>query len=90
MCIYDRYISKTDIPIYTKIDMLMSCNQEEISERSELLQCCELRVSVRLVSVAGKLSTIEERRQDQSCLYLNGDYRKISITLKIRFVFESR
>jgi hypothetical protein len=30
---------------------------------------------VRALSVARKLSTIEERRQDQSCLFGRGDYR---------------
>jgi hypothetical protein len=29
---------------------------------------------VRAVPVARKLSTIEERRQDQSCLFRQGDY----------------
>jgi hypothetical protein len=29
----------------------------------------------RLLSVARKLSTIEEQRQDQSCLFLRGVYR---------------
>jgi hypothetical protein len=33
------------------------------------------RVPVRTVPVARKLSTIEERRQDQSCLFRRGDYR---------------
>jgi hypothetical protein len=32
-----------------------------------------VRVSVRMVSVARNLSTIEERLQDQSCLFQLGD-----------------
>jgi hypothetical protein len=34
-----------------------------------------VRVPVRVVSVARKLSTMKERRPDQSCLSRRGDYR---------------
>jgi hypothetical protein len=37
-----------------------------------------VRVPVRVVSVARKLRTIEERRQDQSCLFRREDYRNKS------------
>jgi hypothetical protein len=34
-----------------------------------------VRVPVRMVPAARKLSTIEERRQDKNCLFLRGDYK---------------
>jgi hypothetical protein len=42
-----------------------------------------VRVPLSMVSVARKLSTIEERIQDQSCLFRRGDYRSRDITPKI-------
>jgi hypothetical protein len=50
-------------------------NQEEILEESKLRIPSWVRVPVRLDPVARKLSTREERRQEQRCLFRRGDYR---------------
>jgi hypothetical protein len=64
------FISRMDTSICLKLGMLISWNQIEILERSKLR-----KVSwVRVISVARKLSTIEEQCQDQSCLFQWGYY----------------
>jgi hypothetical protein len=45
-------------------------NHENFSQDSSWV-----RVPKKAVPVARKLSTIEERRQDQSCLFRRGDHR---------------
>jgi hypothetical protein len=52
--------SRTDALICTKLGMLIQWDQKEKQKG----QNSWVRVSVRAVSVARKLSTIEERRQD--------------------------
>jgi hypothetical protein len=48
--------------------------KKRIYEGQTPKMCSEFRVPVRAVPVARKLRTIEERRQDQSCLFRRGDY----------------
>jgi hypothetical protein len=54
----------------TKLGMLLPWDREEILKGSKLR-----RSVLRAVSVAQKLITTEERRQDQSCLFQKRDYR---------------
>jgi hypothetical protein len=46
--------------------MELVCNPEKLSW---------VRFPAKMVPVARKISTIEERRQDQSCLFRRGDHR---------------
>jgi hypothetical protein len=49
-----------------------------------------VRVPMKMVSVARKLSTIEERRQDQICLFQRGDYKTEAVIPNICPGFESQ
>jgi hypothetical protein len=49
--------------------------RKRIQKRGNSENLSLIRVPMNIVSVARKLSTIEERRQDQSCLFRKGDYR---------------
>jgi hypothetical protein len=60
---------------WTKLGTLILWDREEILERLKLREMSWVRVSVRAISVARKLSAIEERRQGQSCLIRRGKYR---------------
>jgi hypothetical protein len=69
------YSSRTDILICTKLDILISRDHEEISERSKHRKSVLSSSPSEDCSVARKLNTIEERCQDQSYLFRRRDYR---------------
>jgi hypothetical protein len=72
----------------------LACLFLQTSKRTEKGQNSEklswVRVPLRVVPVPRKLSTTEERLQDQSCLTRRGDYRTKAISSKISSGFESR
>jgi hypothetical protein len=62
------YSSRSDKLIFTKLGMLIPLDQEEnIGKPKTLEKVSRVWVPVRVVPVAWKLNTIEQR-QDQSCL----------------------
>jgi hypothetical protein len=71
--------SRMNKSICRKLGTRMPWNKEEMLEKSELRKS----VMVRVVSVARKLLTIEDRCQDQSYLFRRGDYRDKATTPKI-------
>jgi hypothetical protein len=74
MCVF-AYSSRTEIPICTKLSMLIYWDQEETIGGSKLRKSVLCSIPSEGVSVARKLSTIEEWRLNQSCLFRKGDYR---------------
>jgi hypothetical protein len=68
------YNSRTDISICTKFGMLIPWERKEILDRSNSGKMSWVRVPVRAVPVARKLSKIE-RRDDRSCEFRRGDNR---------------
>jgi hypothetical protein len=66
--------SRTDIPIFTKLGMLIPWDHKENIGGSNLREKC-LEFESRW---GRKLSKMEERRQDQSCLLWKGHYRNKS------------
>jgi hypothetical protein len=69
------YSSRTDSPICSKLGMLIPWDQKDILGRPNSGNVTWVRVLERSVPVARKLSTIEERRKDQNCLFRRGNYR---------------
>jgi hypothetical protein len=74
VCMF-AHTTRRNMPICTKLGMLISWDQEENTGGSKPRKSVLSLNPVRAVPVARKLSTIEERRQDQSCLFRRGDYR---------------
>jgi len=68
------YSFRKDRPILLRFCMFISWHQEEILERSELNTVFWIHLQVRVISLAQKLSTIEEWHKENYSLWW-GDYR---------------
>jgi hypothetical protein len=74
VCMF-AYSSRTDAQICTKRSMLILKPKRDFRKVKTPEKAPRIRVPVGVVPVARKLSTLEERRQDQNCLFRRGDYR---------------
>lgn len=51
--------------------------QEDIFRKVETSKMSKVRVPVRVVSEARKLSTVGKQRKDKSCLFRRGDHKSV-------------
>jgi hypothetical protein len=76
MCVF-AYKSRVDKPICPKLGKLISCNQEEILELSIISnKTPRFESRLRVFSVNGNLSKIEERREDQTLFFFGKEIRE--------------
>jgi hypothetical protein len=73
VCVF-AYSSRTDKPICTKLGSFLETRKIfQKGQNSERLS--SVRVPMKVVSIAWKLSTIEEQRKEHNCLCRRADYK---------------